>query len=51
VFYAAAFTRLLALFDVSARAEVVACRGTGGTTCVTKVAIANGLPVETVETV
>ena len=28
-FYAAAFTRLLALFDLHARAEVVACRGTG----------------------
>jgi bacteriochlorophyll 4-vinyl reductase len=36
-FYAAAFTRLLALFDVIARTEVVACRGTGGTTCVVKV--------------
>ena len=28
-FYAAAFTRLLALFDISARTEVVSCRGTG----------------------
>ena len=28
-FYAAAFTRLLALFDIGAHAEVVACRGTG----------------------
>jgi bacteriochlorophyll 4-vinyl reductase len=36
-FYAAAFTKLLALFDVSARAEVVACRGTGEATCVMKV--------------
>ena len=33
-FYAAAFTRLLALFDMRARAEVVACRGTGEPTCV-----------------
>ena len=32
-FYVAAFTRLLALFDMRARAEVVACRGTGGPTC------------------
>ena len=38
-FYAAAFTRLLALFDISARAEVVACRGTGEPTCVLKVAL------------
>jgi len=36
-FYAAAFTRLLALFDVAARTEVVACRGTGEPTCVVKV--------------
>jgi len=27
-FYAAAFHRLLALFDIGARTEVVACRGT-----------------------
>ena len=32
-FYAAAFTRLLALFNVPARTEVVACRGTGEPTC------------------
>jgi bacteriochlorophyll 4-vinyl reductase len=44
-FYAAAFTRLLALFDIGARTEVVACRGTGGTTCVIKVGLANGQPV------
>ncbi len=36
-FYAAAFTRLLSLFDVSARTEVVACRGTGKTSCVLRV--------------
>jgi bacteriochlorophyll 4-vinyl reductase len=34
VFYAAAFTRLLTLFDVHARAGVAACRGTGGQACV-----------------
>jgi bacteriochlorophyll 4-vinyl reductase len=40
-FYAAAFTRLLALFDVTADTEVVACRGTGEATCVIKV-VTNG---------
>jgi bacteriochlorophyll 4-vinyl reductase len=43
-FYAAAFTRLLALFDIGARTEVVACRGTGEPTCMLKVALANGQP-------
>jgi len=43
-FYAAAFTRLLALFDIGARTEVVACRGTGETTCVLNVALADGQP-------
>ena len=37
-FYAAAFTRLLSLFNVSARVEVVACRGTGEPACVVKIA-------------
>jgi predicted hydrocarbon binding protein len=32
-FYAAAFTRLHALFDISTRIQVVSCRGTGGTAC------------------
>ena len=41
-FYAAAFTRLLTLFNMHARAEVVACRGTGETSCVLKVAMLNG---------
>lgn len=41
-FYAAAFTRLMALFNLRARAEVVACRGTGETTCVLRVALPNG---------
>ena len=48
-FYAAAFTRLLALFDIGARTEVVACRGTGETTCVLKMALANGRPAERAE--
>lgn len=38
-FYAAAFTRMLTLFNMHARTEVVACRGTGGQTCVMKVAL------------
>jgi bacteriochlorophyll 4-vinyl reductase len=41
-FYAAAFTKLLSLFNMPARAEVVACRGTGETTCVLKVAPLGG---------
>ena len=41
-FYAAAFTRLLALFQMRARSEVVTCRGTGGATCMLKVALLNG---------
>ena len=39
-FYVAAFTRLLALFDVSARTEIVACRGTGESTCLLTVTFA-----------
>jgi bacteriochlorophyll 4-vinyl reductase len=38
-FYAAAFTRLLTLFNMHARAEVVACRGTGEPSCVLKFAL------------
>jgi predicted hydrocarbon binding protein len=38
-FYAAAFTRMLTLFNVQGRTEVVTCRGTGGQTCVMKVAL------------
>jgi bacteriochlorophyll 4-vinyl reductase len=41
-FYAAAFTRLMVMFDIDASTSVVACRGTGESTCVLKVAIANG---------
>src|SRR5713226_4661407 len=33
-FYAAAFTRLLSLFSLRVRAEVVCCRGTGAPSCV-----------------
>ena len=39
-FYAAAITRLLALFNLQARAEVIACRGTGKPTCVFQIAMA-----------
>lgn len=38
-FYAAAFTKLHALFNVEARAEVIACRGTGEASCVLRVAL------------
>ncbi len=48
-FYAAAFTKMMALFDIGAHAQVVACRGTGGTSCVLHVAIHNGAPDEAVE--
>jgi len=41
-FYAAAFTRLLGLFNMRARTEVIACRGTGEPSCVLKVAVLNG---------
>jgi bacteriochlorophyll 4-vinyl reductase len=38
-FYAAAITKLLALFDVDGRTQVVTCRGTGEATCLLKVAL------------
>jgi predicted hydrocarbon binding protein len=38
-FYAAAFTRLLAMFNFRAPFEVVTCRGTGETACVFTVAL------------
>ena len=41
-FYAAAFTKLMAMFNIGARTEVVACRGTGGASCVLQMAIQNG---------
>ncbi|MCU1383558.1 MAG: hypothetical protein JWL71_2255 [Acidobacteria bacterium] len=40
-FYAAAFTRLLALFDIGATTEVRACRATGEATCVLTVSMAS----------
>lgn len=43
-FYAAAFTRMLALFRVRGTAEVVACRATGEPTCVLMVVMSNGRP-------
>ena len=39
-FYVAAFPRLLALFDVSARTEIVACRATGESTCLLTITFA-----------
>jgi len=41
-FYAAAFSRLTTLFGLPARAEVIACRGTGETTCLMRIAMVNG---------
>ena len=41
-FYAAAFTRLMTLFNVQARAEVVACRGTGEPACLLRIARTDG---------
>jgi bacteriochlorophyll 4-vinyl reductase len=43
-FYSAAFTRLLALFDIGASTEVIACRGAGEGTCVLNVLLANAQP-------
>jgi len=43
-FYAAAFTRLLTLFNLKTRAEVIACRGTGKPACVMSFALTNGTP-------
>jgi bacteriochlorophyll 4-vinyl reductase len=40
-FYAAAFTRLLVMFDIGASTSVVACRGTGESSCILQVAIEN----------
>jgi predicted hydrocarbon binding protein len=42
-FYAAAFTRLHALFDLSARIKVVSCRGTGKPACLITVARVDSL--------
>jgi bacteriochlorophyll 4-vinyl reductase len=49
-FYAAAFTRLMELFNVGTTTNVIACRGTGGASCVMQMAIQNGsVTPETVE--
>ena len=42
-YYAAAFTKMLGMFNVGAQTEVVACRGTGEPTCVLKLALVNGI--------
>jgi predicted hydrocarbon binding protein len=41
-YYAAAVTKMLAMFNVRAETEVIACRGTCEPTCVLKVALLNG---------
>jgi bacteriochlorophyll 4-vinyl reductase len=43
-FYAAAFTRLLSLFNLRYTAAVVGCRGTGEATCVLTIPLSNGRP-------
>ena len=43
-FYAAAFTRLLALFNMPGHTEVVACRGTGEPSCLLTIAINEPAP-------
>ena len=48
-FYAAAFTKMMAMFNIGAHTHVVACRGTGGASCVLEVAILNGSPATTPE--
>jgi hypothetical protein len=40
-FYAAAITRLLVMFDIGASTSVVACRGTGESSCILQVSIEN----------
>src|SRR5262249_5543620 len=41
-FYAAAFSRMMSLFDIGARTEVVACRASGEPSCVLTMAMRNG---------
>jgi hypothetical protein len=48
-FYASAFTRLLVLFDLRTRAVVVRCRGTGESSCVLEIALANLVSVAATE--
>ena len=43
-FYAAAVTRLMEMFNIGARTEVVACRGRGESTCRLHVALAGATP-------
>ncbi len=45
-FYAAAFGRLLALFNLDTCAEVVSCRGTGEASCIVRIALAGRPGVE-----
>jgi len=45
-FYAAAFTKLMAMFGIGAHTNVIACRGTGESSCVFSVAL-NGRPRDT----
>jgi hypothetical protein len=44
-FYASAFTRLLALLNLSCRTDVASCRGVGDASCVLKVSLLDGNPV------
>jgi len=48
-FYAAAVTRLMEMFNIGARTEVIACRGRGESTCLLQVALANGAAAAGVE--
>jgi len=49
-FYSAAFTRLLALFEIGASTEVISCRAAGEPTCVLTVSLAGSAPpAESVE--
>ena len=43
-FYAAAFTRLMMIFNIGAHTEVVACRGKGEASCRLKVGFGSGQP-------
>lgn len=45
-FYAAAITRMMSLFNVQGRTQVVSCRGTGETTCLLRVAVVSGEAAE-----
>jgi bacteriochlorophyll 4-vinyl reductase len=44
-FYSAAFARLLALFDIAANTEVLACRAAGEKTCVLNVTLTEAEPM------